>query len=120
MVILLPFLTCCSNVRREGRSSVEGVKWDICVSARLSLKHVVIEAAGAFTVEAYFSNGRLVIAVQRAFRHHLDIPPRGRVLPDRNRPAVAQWSWQACHEFEPSTTKDPPCRAAMYVKSIGS
>ncbi|GFW60609.1 kinesin-like protein KIF11 [Trichonephila clavipes] len=23
-----------------------------------------------------------------------------------------------CHEFEPSTTKDPPCRAAMHVKSV--
>ncbi|GFT10157.1 hypothetical protein TNCV_1115801 [Trichonephila clavipes] len=26
------------------------------------------------------------------------------------------WPW---HEFEPSTTKDPPCRAAMHVKSVG-
>ncbi|GFT05453.1 retrovirus-related Pol polyprotein from transposon 412 [Trichonephila clavipes] len=26
-------------------------------------------------------------------------------------------SWQACHEIERSTTKDPPCRAAMHVKS---
>ncbi|GFU46213.1 hypothetical protein TNCV_2155491 [Trichonephila clavipes] len=25
-----------------------------------------------------------------------------------------------CHEFEPSTTKDPPCRAAMHVKSVES
>ncbi|GFV10324.1 hypothetical protein TNCV_3751911 [Trichonephila clavipes] len=24
-----------------------------------------------------------------------------------------------CHEFEPRTTKDPPCRAAMHVKSSG-
>ncbi|GFV91575.1 hypothetical protein TNCV_770411 [Trichonephila clavipes] len=23
-----------------------------------------------------------------------------------------------CHEFEPSTTKDPPCRVAMRVKSV--
>ncbi|GFV56148.1 hypothetical protein TNCV_1489251 [Trichonephila clavipes] len=29
-------------------------------------------------------------------------------------------SWQACHEFESSTTKDPPCRAAMRVKSVES
>ncbi|GFV70983.1 hypothetical protein TNCV_2355271 [Trichonephila clavipes] len=29
-------------------------------------------------------------------------------------------SWQACHEFEPSTPKDPPCRAAMPVKTIES
>ncbi|GFS89697.1 hypothetical protein TNCV_3787371 [Trichonephila clavipes] len=27
-------------------------------------------------------------------------------------------SWQACHEFKPLTTKDPPCRAAMHVKSV--
>ncbi|GFU55681.1 hypothetical protein TNCV_1649901 [Trichonephila clavipes] len=29
-------------------------------------------------------------------------------------------AWQACHEFKPSTTKDPPCRAAMHVKSVKS
>ncbi|GFV06147.1 hypothetical protein TNCV_650031 [Trichonephila clavipes] len=38
--------------------------------------------------------------------------------------AVAQGqgigSWQICHEFDPSTTKDPPCRAAMHVKSVQS
>ncbi|GFS49935.1 hypothetical protein TNCV_821991 [Trichonephila clavipes] len=27
-------------------------------------------------------------------------------------------SWEACHEFEPSTTKDPPCRGAMHIKSV--
>ncbi|GFT08671.1 hypothetical protein TNCV_662381 [Trichonephila clavipes] len=26
----------------------------------------------------------------------------------------------SCHEFEPSTTKDLPCRAAMHVKSVES
>ncbi|GFV26577.1 hypothetical protein TNCV_2102421 [Trichonephila clavipes] len=25
-----------------------------------------------------------------------------------------------CHEFEPKTTKDPPCRSAMHVKSVES
>ncbi|GFW45611.1 hypothetical protein TNCV_3245491 [Trichonephila clavipes] len=25
-----------------------------------------------------------------------------------------------CHEFEPSTTKDPPCRETMHVKSVES
>ncbi|GFV67925.1 hypothetical protein TNCV_1872071, partial [Trichonephila clavipes] len=25
-----------------------------------------------------------------------------------------------CHEFEPSTTKDPPCRVAMHAKSVES
>ncbi|GFV41861.1 uncharacterized protein TNCV_2958771 [Trichonephila clavipes] len=29
-------------------------------------------------------------------------------------------SWLACLEFEPSTTKDPPCRAAMHIKSVDS
>ncbi|GFW72855.1 hypothetical protein TNCV_1266981 [Trichonephila clavipes] len=29
-------------------------------------------------------------------------------------------SWLSCHEFEPSTTKDPPCREAMRVKSVES
>ncbi|GFT51043.1 histone-lysine N-methyltransferase SETMAR [Trichonephila clavipes] len=39
--------------------------------------------------------------------------------------AVAEWSryrivgWP-CREFEPSTTKDPPCRAVMHVKSVKS
>ncbi|GFW13640.1 hypothetical protein TNCV_1211061 [Trichonephila clavipes] len=25
-------------------------------------------------------------------------------------------SWPVCHEFEPSTVEDPPCRGAMHVK----
>ncbi|GFV76345.1 histone-lysine N-methyltransferase SETMAR [Trichonephila clavipes] len=29
-------------------------------------------------------------------------------------------SWLACHEFEPSTTQDPPRRGAMHVKSVES
>ncbi|GFX10086.1 hypothetical protein TNCV_1864841 [Trichonephila clavipes] len=29
-------------------------------------------------------------------------------------------SWLACHEFEPSTTKDPPSSGAMHVKSVDS
>ncbi|GFT64275.1 DUF4817 domain-containing protein [Trichonephila clavipes] len=33
----------------------------------------------AFAVEAYFFNGRSVIAVQRAFCRHFDIPSRGHV-----------------------------------------
>ncbi|GFV19142.1 hypothetical protein TNCV_3223601 [Trichonephila clavipes] len=27
-------------------------------------------------------------------------------------------SWPACHEFEPSTVEDPPCRGAMPVISV--
>ncbi|GFW47123.1 DUF4817 domain-containing protein [Trichonephila clavipes] len=33
----------------------------------------------AFAVETCFSNGRSVIAMQRVFHSHFDIPPRGRV-----------------------------------------
>ncbi|GFW10400.1 hypothetical protein TNCV_5097511 [Trichonephila clavipes] len=29
-------------------------------------------------------------------------------------------SWLTCHEFEPSTTKEPPCREAMYVEAVES
>ncbi|GFX44804.1 hypothetical protein TNCV_1826661 [Trichonephila clavipes] len=57
----------------------EGVEWNICVSARLSQKHGVIEAAGAFAVEVYFSNSRSLVALQRAFRRHFIIPPQSRV-----------------------------------------
>ncbi|GFW26396.1 hypothetical protein TNCV_383581 [Trichonephila clavipes] len=32
---------------------------------------------------------------------------------------VSNRGWP-CHKFEPSTTKDPPCRAAMHVKSVES
>ncbi|GFW29503.1 hypothetical protein TNCV_744451 [Trichonephila clavipes] len=32
---------------------------------------------------------------------------------------VSDRGWP-CHEFEPSTTKVPPCRGAMYVKSVES
>ncbi|GFU86268.1 hypothetical protein TNCV_369241 [Trichonephila clavipes] len=32
---------------------------------------------------------------------------------------VSDRGW-LCHEFEPSTTKDLPCRGAMHVKSIDS
>ncbi|GFT17416.1 hypothetical protein TNCV_4806801 [Trichonephila clavipes] len=29
-------------------------------------------------------------------------------------------SWLMCHEFEPSTTEDPPYRGTMHVKSVES
>ncbi|GFV19138.1 hypothetical protein TNCV_3223561 [Trichonephila clavipes] len=29
-------------------------------------------------------------------------------------------SWPACHQFQPSTAEDPPCRGAMHVKSVKS
>ncbi|GFU79142.1 DUF4817 domain-containing protein [Trichonephila clavipes] len=43
----------------------------------------------AFAVEAYSSNGPSVIAVQREFICHFDIPPRGHV-PDRK--CVSMWN----------------------------
>ncbi|GFW89979.1 hypothetical protein TNCV_3741651 [Trichonephila clavipes] len=27
-------------------------------------------------------------------------------------------SWPVCHELEPSTAEEPPCRGAMHVKSV--
>ncbi|GFT59038.1 hypothetical protein TNCV_186311 [Trichonephila clavipes] len=27
-------------------------------------------------------------------------------------------SWPACHEFEPCTAEDSPCRRAMHIKSV--
>ncbi|GFX12414.1 hypothetical protein TNCV_1036011 [Trichonephila clavipes] len=29
-------------------------------------------------------------------------------------------SWQACHDFDPSTTEEPPCKGAMHVKFVDS
>ncbi|GFT23171.1 hypothetical protein TNCV_1858891 [Trichonephila clavipes] len=29
-------------------------------------------------------------------------------------------SWQACHDFEPSTAEDLPCKGEMHVKSVES
>ncbi|GFV07187.1 hypothetical protein TNCV_3602051 [Trichonephila clavipes] len=76
------FIDQLKGLMRVERGLVEGVEWDICVSSRLSLKLLWSRQQRAFVVQAYFSNGRSVIAMQRAFRHHFDIPPRGYV-PDR-------------------------------------
>ncbi|GFW78882.1 kinectin [Trichonephila clavipes] len=61
----------------------------------------------------------VVVQIQNLPQPNPKIPP-----PVSRRAAVAQWlgiqPWQACHEFDPSTTKDPPCRAAMHVKSVES
>ncbi|GFU77066.1 hypothetical protein TNCV_1701481 [Trichonephila clavipes] len=46
---------------------------------------------------------------------------RNKLLSGRgSRGGMGIGSWLAfCHEFEPSTTKDPPCRrAAMHAKSV--
>ncbi|GFV66368.1 elongation factor P [Trichonephila clavipes] len=43
----------------------------------------------AFAVEAHFYKDRSVIAVQRAFRRHFDIPPRNHVP---NRKCVLMWN----------------------------
>ncbi|GFV42169.1 hypothetical protein TNCV_3164011 [Trichonephila clavipes] len=61
---------------------MEGVG-DICVSANLSLKHAVIEAAGHFCHGGVFLEGRLVVAVQRTFYRHFNIPLRSRNHTDR-------------------------------------
>ncbi|GFS59920.1 hypothetical protein TNCV_3957191 [Trichonephila clavipes] len=35
-----------------------------------------------------------------------------------NRVIKVTDSWPACHEFEPSTAEDTPCKGAMHVKSV--
>ncbi|GFX73728.1 hypothetical protein TNCV_4290441 [Trichonephila clavipes] len=37
----------------------------------------------------------------------------------RREVKVSDHYW-SCHEFEPSTTKDPPCGGVMHVKSVDS
>ncbi|GFT31830.1 hypothetical protein TNCV_2035611 [Trichonephila clavipes] len=50
--------------------------------------------------------------VQRRVRTECNVnPPKLKSVSDRG--------W-LCHEFEPSTAKDPPCRAVMHTKSIES
>lgn len=46
------------------------------------------KAERAFAVETYFSNGRSIIATQRAFRTHFNIAPRGRVP---GRQSIVSW-----------------------------
>ncbi|GFU79788.1 hypothetical protein TNCV_4928191 [Trichonephila clavipes] len=57
-------------------------------------------------------------------RRYLEIP--GIVVQKKyNGRGVAKWYWVSdhglpCHEFEPNTTKDLLCRAAMRIKSVES
>ena len=50
----------------------------------------------AFTVETFFSNGRSVIATQRAFRTQLNIRPGGRVP---GRQPIVSWVEQFRERF---------------------
>ncbi|GFX34857.1 DUF4817 domain-containing protein [Trichonephila clavipes] len=67
------FSRYCSDVRRQGWSGIH-VFYPISVSNMLGSRQQRI-----FAVGEYFSNCRSVIAVQRAFHRHFDIPPRGHV-----------------------------------------
>ncbi|GFW82036.1 hypothetical protein TNCV_771651 [Trichonephila clavipes] len=54
-------------------------------------------------------------------RRSLKDNPQSRVLRGRgSRVVLVSERGLLCHGFEPSTTKDPPCRAAMHVKSVES
>ncbi|GFV53561.1 hypothetical protein TNCV_1177571 [Trichonephila clavipes] len=65
----------------------------------------------AFAMEAYFSNGRLVIAVQRAFHRHFDIHPQGHVP---NWKCILMWV-DAFREAEESS-----CSSLFQKKVRGS
>lgn len=72
----------CGGHRVVGRSQLKGLGGRF-VSPPVSVATMLWSRQHrAFAVEAYFSNSRSVIAVQRAFRRHFEIPPRGHV-PDR-------------------------------------
>lgn len=65
-----------------------GVGWEVfLILASVAKMHWPKEQR-AFVVEAYFSNGHSIIAAQRAFRAHFNIPPRG-VVPGRE--SIISW-----------------------------
>ncbi|KAJ4447139.1 hypothetical protein ANN_09140 [Periplaneta americana] len=74
--------------RRVGVSTFEGAGRKVV--APLSLVSIMewTKVESAFTVEAYFSNGRLIIATQRSFRTHFNIAPLGRVP---GRQSIVSW-----------------------------
>ncbi|KAL4712382.1 hypothetical protein ACJJTC_001543 [Scirpophaga incertulas] len=49
----------------------------------------------AFAVESFFSNGRSIVAAQRAFRARFEIPPR-RLVPGRNSILSWVYSFREC------------------------
>jgi transposase-like protein len=69
----------------------------------------------AFAVEAYFSNRHSVIAVQRAFRRHFEIPPRGRV-PDRK--SILLWVDAFRETGNVSKRKKGPTRTVTTPENV--
>ncbi|GFW29180.1 uncharacterized protein TNCV_4132561 [Trichonephila clavipes] len=53
-------------------------------------------------------------------KYHTGAYIKSKVCGRGNRVVKVSDRGGPCHEFEPSTTKDPPCRAAMQVKSVES
>ncbi|GFT52934.1 hypothetical protein TNCV_1460351 [Trichonephila clavipes] len=68
--------------RGVGKGLMLGEEWDICVPARLSCKHAVVEAAACFCCGGLFllTVGQWLL-VQRTCHRYFDIPPRG-CIPD--------------------------------------
>jgi len=69
----------------------------------------------AFTAEAYFSNSRSIVAVQRAFRLHFHVPPRGRV-PDRK--SILMWVDAFRETGNVSKMKKGPTRTVTTPENI--
>ncbi|GFV34980.1 hypothetical protein TNCV_2098081 [Trichonephila clavipes] len=119
---LTPVSECLLTIPFNRR--VKGV--DTCF--RLGLKSsrwcgVVVRKKGVPT-QVLFSCLTVVqnYGVRRSCEHKGVECPRIRYLPRGRGSRVVQVSDRGLpgHEFEPSTTKDPPCRAAMHVKSVES
>ncbi|GFY17586.1 hypothetical protein TNCV_3519411 [Trichonephila clavipes] len=68
------------------------MNWDICVPPiSVVVEYVVMlwsKQQRTFAVEAYYSNFRSVITVQRSFRRHIEIPPRSHAS---DRKCVLKW-----------------------------
>ncbi|GFW06863.1 hypothetical protein TNCV_3289621 [Trichonephila clavipes] len=95
----------CGNLERGVPAQVSSTSFDrssfsksarVALSCDVNITHAHSKCAFKFFVYQHMQRGH---------------GSRGVQVTDRGLP---------CHEFEPSTTKDPPCKAAMHVKSVES
>ncbi|GFT50634.1 hypothetical protein TNCV_552161 [Trichonephila clavipes] len=66
----------------------------------------------AVTADCQFMYRRLQMSIPQLFGTSPDTSS-----PFWNPSGQGIGSWLGCHKFEPSTTKDPPCRGAVHVKT---
>ncbi|GFW55487.1 hypothetical protein TNCV_118711 [Trichonephila clavipes] len=77
-------------------------------------------ALSTIQVTVPFSSAKFSEGTIDSWRNHLPPPPSFLHGTESSRMVkVSDRGWP-CHEIEPSTTKDPPCKAPLYVKSVES